>query len=330
MTPAQLRAFSATVRLGSVKAAAADLAVTEAAVSTHVAHLRRELGDKLFTRTAQGLAFTPGGLRLASRAAELLGLQDRTILEVRQAGSGRRLLRVAASSLFAEHAAPGLIELFAGRADDLDVELSVHSPQRFGALLVNRAVDVAIGPPPATTVVGDESAPAAMAMNCTPFLNYQLIAVVGPDHPLATGAAGGAGVRELREQTWLLGPSAVGRVGMVPSVLRCLGVPEHNQRIFQSHAAAVEEAKRGKGVALAVAFAVAKDIAGGGLCRLDAPALPARGSWNVLALADREEPPTAAELRRFVTTPRAIQAMLRGTGVTVGRFRPAIHVTLWS
>lgn len=332
MTPAQLRAFSATVRLGSVKAAAAELAVTEAAVSTHVAHLRRELGDKLFTRTAQGLAFTPGGLRLASRAAELLGLQDRTILEVRQAGSGRRLLRVAASSLFAEHAAPGLIELFAGRADDLDVELSVHSPQRFGALLVNRAVDVAIGPPPAaaTAVVGDESMPVAMAMNCTPFLNYQLIAVVGPDHPLATGAAGGAGVRELREQTWLLGPSAVGRVGMVPSVLRCLGVPEHNQRIFQSHAAAVEEAKRGKGVALAVAFAVAKDIAGGGLCRLDAPALPARGSWNVLALADREEPPTAAELRRFVTTPRAIQAMLRGTGVTAGRFRPAIHVTLWS
>ena len=337
MTPAQLRAFSATVRLGSVKAAAADLAVTEAAVSTHVAHLRRELGDKLFTRTAQGLAFTPGGLRLASRAAELLGLQDRTILEVRQAGSGRRLLRVAASSLFAEHAAPGLIELFAGRADDLDVELSVHSPQRFGALLVNRAVDVAIGPSPTTGTVtasssgsGVETRSVAMSMNCTPFLNYQLIAVVGPDHPLATGAAGGAGVRELREQTWLLGPSAVGRVGMVPSVLHCLGVPEHNQRIFQSHAAAVEEAKRGKGVALAVAFAVAKDIAGGGLCRLDAPALPAHGSWNVLALADREEPPTAAELRRFVTTPRALQAMLRGTGVTAGRFRPAIHVTLWS
>lgn len=319
MTPAQLRAFAATVRLGSVKAAAADLAVTESAVSIHIAHLRRELGDKLFARTANGLAFTPGGLRLASRAAELLGLQDRTILEVKQAGSGRRLLRVAASSLFAEHAAPGLIELFAGRADDLDVELSVHSPQHFASLLLNRSVDVAIGPRPATL---DD------AMTCTHFINYQVVAVVGPDHPLATAAS--AGAAELRSQTWLLGPSAVGRTGMVPSVLRRLGIPEHNQRIFQSHAASVDEAKRGKGVALAVAFAVTKDLNEGDLRQLAGPQLPARGSWNLLTLPDREAPPAAAELRRFVTTPRATQAMLRGAGVTAGRFRPAIHVTLWS
>ncbi|MFD4555447.1 LysR family transcriptional regulator [Streptomyces sp. NPDC058469] len=319
MTPAQLRAFAATVRLGSVKAAAADLAVTESAVSIHIAHLRRELGDKLFARTANGLAFTPGGLRLASRAAEMLGLQDQTILEVKQAGSGRRLLRVAASSLFAEHAAPGLIELFAGRADDLDVELSVHGPQKFASLLLTRAVDVAIGPRPATL---DD------AMTCTHFLNYQVIAVVGPDHPLAT--TGSAGAAELRGQTWLLGPSAVGRTGMVPSVLRRLGVPEHNQRIFQSHAASVDEAKRGKGVALAVAFAVTKDLAEGDLRQLAGPQLPARGSWNLLTLPDREAPAAAAELRRFVTTPRATQAMLRGAGVTAGRFRPAIHVTLWS
>ncbi|WP_406118673.1 LysR family transcriptional regulator [Streptomyces sp. NBC_00989] len=319
MTPAQLRAFAATVRLGSVKAAAADLAVTESAVSIHIAHLRRELGDKLFARTANGLAFTPGGLRLASRAAEMLGLQDRTILEVKQAGSGRRLLRVAASSLFAEHAAPGLIELFAGRADDLDVELSVHGPQKFASLLLTRAVDVAIGPRPATL---DD------ATTCTHFLNYQVIAVVGPDHPLASAAT--AGAAELRGQTWLLGPSAVGRTGMVPSVLRRLGIPEHNQRIFQSHAASVDEAKRGKGVALAVAFAVTKDLAEGDLRQLAGPQLPARGSWNLLALPDREAPAAAAELRRFVTTPRATQAMLRGAGVTAGRFRPAIHVTLWS
>ena len=64
------------VRLGSVKAAAAELGVTEAAVSLHVGHLRKELEDQLFARTGSGLAFTPGGLRLASRAGEMLGLQE--------------------------------------------------------------------------------------------------------------------------------------------------------------------------------------------------------------------------------------------------------------
>jgi hypothetical protein len=40
--------------------------------------------------------------------------------------------------------------------------------------------------------------------------------------------------------------------------------------------------------------------------------------------------PVAAELMRFITTPRATQAMLRGSGVNLGHFRPSIHVTLWS
>jgi DNA-binding transcriptional LysR family regulator len=318
VTPTQLRAFAAVVRLGSVKRAAADLAVSEAAVSLHVGQLRKELGDKLFTRTAAGLAFTPGGLRLASRAAEMLGLQDRTILEVSQAGSGRRLLRVAASSLFAEHSAPGLIELFAGRADDLDVELSVHNPRDFVRLLLSRAVDVAIGPRPA---VLDDS------ISCKPILNYNVVAVAGPDDDVTRIAPS---VSELQDQVWLLGPSVTADRGVVSGLVRRLNVPEANQQIFQSHAAALEEAKRGKGVALAVSFAVNQDIADGNLKRVNAAHLQAQGTWHILALSGRDATPAATEFVRFATTPRATQAMLRGAGVTAGRFRPSIHVTLWS
>jgi len=100
--------------------------MSDAGISMHVAQLRKELDDPLFSRTAAGLAFTPGGLRLASRAVEILGLQQQTAIEVTEAAHGRRLLRIAASSAFAEHAAPGLIELFSSRANDLSVELSVH------------------------------------------------------------------------------------------------------------------------------------------------------------------------------------------------------------
>jgi LysR family transcriptional regulator, low CO2-responsive transcriptional regulator len=318
VTPTQLRAFAAVVRLGSVKKAAGELGVSEAAVSLNVGQLRKELGDRLFTRTAAGLAFTPGGLRLASRAAEMLGLQDRTILEVSQAGGGRRLLRVAASSLFAEHAAPGLIELFASRADDLDVELSEHSPTSFNTLLMTRAVDVAIGPHPG---VVDES------LVCKPLLNYQVVAVAGADHPLTKVQPGPS---QLREQTWLLGPSAAADVGAIPTMLRRIGVPEDHMQIYQSHAAALEEAKRGKGIALAVSFAITADLANGSLTRIVGPALQTDGVWSILAASERGTPSVVAELTRFVTTPRATQAMLRGSGVTVGRFRPSIHVTLWS
>ncbi|MCU1495530.1 MAG: LysR family transcriptional regulator [Acidimicrobiaceae bacterium] len=318
MTSTQLRAFSAVVRLGSVKKAAAELGVTEAAVSLHIGRLRKELEDRLFVPTAVGLAFTPGGLRLASRATEMLGLQNRTIREVSQAGRGRRLMRIAATSLFAEHAAPGLIELFASRADDLDVELSVHYAREFATLLATRAVDVAIGPKPGNL---------PEAARHKPFLNYQIFVVAGPGHPLARVQARPA---QLREQIWLLGPSAAGDDAAVHTMLRRFDVPEAQQRIFQSHAAALEETRHNNGVALALSFAVADDVANGRLVRLSGQGVLADGVWSTMTLPDHSVLPAAAELTRFITTPRATQAMLRGSGINIAHFRPSVHVTLWS
>ncbi|MGH3461709.1 MAG: LysR family transcriptional regulator [Kribbellaceae bacterium] len=314
MTPTQLRAFAAVVRLGSVKQAAAELGVSEAAVSLHVGHLRKELGDKLFVRSSSGLAFTPGGLRLASRAAELLGLQDRTIREVHLAGKGRRLLRLAASSLFAEHAAPGLIDLFARRANDLDVELSVHHPRRFAALLAERVVDVAIGPVPADL---PEDYPR------TRFLTYRIVVVTAPHHPARTAAA------DLQAETWLLGPSAAVD-GASAALLRRLEIPESRQRIFQSHAAALEEARRDNGVAVTLASAAADDLTSGRLAQLNGRGLSASGLWTAMTLPVHSVVPAAAELTRFITSPRATQAMIKGSGVNIGHFRPSIHVTLWN
>jgi DNA-binding transcriptional LysR family regulator len=83
---------------------------------------------------------------VGNRAVEILGLQQQTAIEVTEAAHGRRLLRIAASSAFAEHAAPGLIDLFSSRADDLFVQLSVHPTSRSADLIPTRVVDVAIGP----------------------------------------------------------------------------------------------------------------------------------------------------------------------------------------
>ena len=92
MTLAQLQSFVLVARHGSVKAAAAELEVTEPAVSVAVAALRKELGDELFVRSGRGIALTPGGRRLAALATEILGLAEqarRSVAESR--GEPRRL-----------------------------------------------------------------------------------------------------------------------------------------------------------------------------------------------------------------------------------------------
>src|ERR1700712_824538 len=99
MTPTQLRAFAAVVRYGSVKYAAAELKVSESAVSLNIGQLRRELGDQLFTPPAPGGRSARGARRGPGRAAELLGLQDRTVIEAGEPARGKRMLRMATSSL---------------------------------------------------------------------------------------------------------------------------------------------------------------------------------------------------------------------------------------
>jgi DNA-binding transcriptional LysR family regulator len=318
VTPAQLRAFSAVVRLGSVHAAAEELGMSDAGVSMHVAQLRKELDDPLFSRTAAGLAFTPGGLRLASRAIEILGLQQQTAIEVTEAAHGRRLLRIAASSAFAEHAAPGLIELFSSRAADLSVELSIHPTSRFRDLIESRAVDIALGP------AGADPGPAIVVR---PFLKYQIITVAAPDSALAGVTPTPA---QLREQLWMLGPAAGGVDGEIATMLRSLAIPESQQRIFQSDAAALEEVRRVGGLTLTMGFAVSKDLSSGRLVHVKGSGLQVSGEWCAAALAPGAQQPAVAELLRFITTPRCTQAMIRGTGVGVTRFKPKVHVTLWS
>lgn len=294
--------------------------MSDAGISMHVAQLRKELDDPLFTRTSAGLAFTPGGVRLASRAVEILGLQQQTAKEVIEAAHGRRLLRIAASSMFAEHAAPGLIELFSSRANDLSVELSVHPTGGFRDLIVSRAVDIALGP--VRGAVEDHS------IVVRPFLNYQIVTVAAPGSPAAAVTPPSPAV--LRDQPWMLGPSAGSSDGEIASMLRDLAIPESRQRIFQSDAAALEEVHRVGGVALAIGFAVGKDIAAGRLVHLKGPRMQLTGEWSAMTLTPAARQPAVSELVRFITTPRCTQAMIKGTGVGVTRFRPKVHVTLWS
>ena len=296
--------------------------MSDAGISMHVAHLRKELDDALFSRTSAGLAFTPGGLRLASRAVEILGLQQQTAIEVTEAAHGRRLLRIAASSAFAEHAAPGLIELFSSRANDLSVELSVHPTSRFKELISSRAVDIALG-----QASDDREAATDNSIVVRPFLNYQILTVAAPGNPLTAHPPTPA---LLREQLWMLGPSAGSVDGEIAAVVRDLAIPESHQRIFQSDAAALEEVQRVGGVSLAIGFTVGKDLAAGRLIHVKGQGLQVPGEWCAFTLTPAARQPAVSELVRFITTPRCTQAMLRGTGVGATRFRPKIHVTLWS
>src|SRR5271154_3654630 len=72
-TLAQIRAFERIVRLGTFKAAARDLGLTQPSVSQRMSELESELGTQLFVRRGPRIDLTAEGHSLLVYADRLLG-----------------------------------------------------------------------------------------------------------------------------------------------------------------------------------------------------------------------------------------------------------------
>jgi DNA-binding transcriptional LysR family regulator len=321
LTLAQLQSFVTVARLGSVKAAARSLGVSEPAVSGAVRALRRELGDRLYLRSGGGLELTPGGQRLAAAGGEILGLAEQARRAVREARGRTTTLRVAATAPVAEFAAGPLLEAFTRRNAGVEVALQVAPGFAFATLLTDRLVDVALGPRPA----GD----AGGGIESVPFLRYAMVVVAAPGHRLAgrrdLPAAALAG------ELWLVGPSGSDPSTATGEFLAREGLAPRALRAFPSFAAASSQAAAARGITLAIAHTVDDERKRGSLVALDVSGTPVPGMWHASMLGPDRRTAAAWALRRFVTTPEATHAMLAGAGgVPAERFRPPVHVSLWS
>src|SRR5262245_1846427 len=121
-----LATFTRAAERGSFTEAAADLGVTQAAVSQRIAALERELRVSLFDRRAGRIALTDAGERLYELARRILELHE----EARAGLGGFHAsisgdLPIAASSVPAECYLPALLASFREKFPDVHVRASV-------------------------------------------------------------------------------------------------------------------------------------------------------------------------------------------------------------
>ncbi|WP_328736207.1 LysR family transcriptional regulator [Streptomyces bobili] len=112
------RTFVAAADAGQFQEAAAELAVTQQAVSKRIAALERELGVRLFTRTARGAELTIDGQAFLPHARELLRVAERAVASVR---TGSRPLRV--DVLASRSAASGLMRGFHRAHPEIELDV---------------------------------------------------------------------------------------------------------------------------------------------------------------------------------------------------------------
>ena len=98
---AAIRAFEAAARHGSFTRAAAELGMTQAAVSYQIKVLEDRVGMPLFSRRARGVTLTPDGAQLAERAGEALEILRQAFAEARHQSGETLVISVLAT--FAAH-----------------------------------------------------------------------------------------------------------------------------------------------------------------------------------------------------------------------------------
>ena len=319
MTLAQLQSFVLVARLGSVKAAAAQLEVTEPAVSVAVAALRRELGDELFVREGRGIALTAGGRRRAALAGEILGLAEQARRSVYESAGQPRRLQVVATNVVAEHIGP-LIAAFTARDDGLEIAIESVPGASFADRLEHRQADIALGPHPGLE--------RASTIATVPFLRCRLIIVAAPDHPLS--GRPGIAPAELTSERWLLGPPDIDPTTATGLFFDRNGLTPADISAYASHAAAIAAAAAGEGILLTLAHSVLDEVRRRALTRIDVRGTPIVEMWHASTLGLERAVPAALALQRFATTSDATQAISSGRAGTVStRVRPKVHVTLW-
>jgi DNA-binding transcriptional LysR family regulator len=319
MTLAQLQSFVLVARHGSLKAAAAELEVTEPAVSVAVAALRRELGDELYVRSGRGIALTPGGRRLAALASEILGLAEQARRSVAASADEGRRIQVAATSLVAEHISP-LIERFAALHEGLEIAVESVPGAKFADLLEHRRADIALGPHP-----GPER---AATIASAPFLRCRLIIVVAPGHPRAGRRA--IDPSALAGERWLFGEPDIDPSTTTGLYFARNGLDPAEIATYSSHAAALAAASAGEGLVLTPAHSVVEEVRRRTLVRLDVRGTPSVELWHASTLGLGRALPVALALQRFAATADATQAISTGrAGAISTHARPKVHVTLW-
>jgi DNA-binding transcriptional LysR family regulator len=314
MTLTQLSTFVLVARLGSVKAAATALGVSEPAVSQALASLRQQLGDQLVTRTGASMRLTTAGTRLLPIASQMVALGADAEAAVRAGMGAPSQLRLVASGTVMEFVATPLVTAFAeAKGERIDTTVGMAAADEMPVLLTNRFADVALGPN-LTPRPDDE-------LVSEPVFRTHLVVVAGaarlPGNP--------------RGWSWLVDQTGTDPASDSGRLLARLRVPESRIRVFGSQTASWAAAADGDGVAIAPAHLVTARLRRGELRVVNTSGTPADMTWYLTTLAPERRSIAAETFRHYLSTAAALRVMREpGAGVPPSKFRPPVYVTLWS
>src|SRR5947209_9858552 len=243
---ARLRAFAAFARQRSFSGAAAELRISQPAISKHIAELEQSLGLKLVERARRDGALTKPGDFFAShvlRAESLLVQAGLGAAQFRKSGSGS--VAVVASSLTGGYLLPEIIAEFQHSHPDVRVTLQVGTAEQAVELLRSHHAELGF-------VAGTVAAPE---IETEPLFEYEIVIVGKP-----TLVPRRASRDSLEKVPWISREEGSATRLSADAGLARLGIVPRHRLELPSNEAVVHALKRGYGITAISRYVVAAEL----------------------------------------------------------------------
>ncbi|WP_064576924.1 LysR family transcriptional regulator [Cupriavidus gilardii] len=180
----QLKAFAAVARHRSFTRAAAELGLTQSAVSRSVRELEEEIDLRLFDRTTRQVELTEAGTLLSERICHLIDEVEQTLHETHSsARPAHGRVQLAVAPMLSSMLAPAWLQACQSAWPDIDIVLRDVGPEAALHAVRGGEVDFA--------VVSDPEPCAELQFD--PLYEETFHAVLPTGHPLASREALGWG-----------------------------------------------------------------------------------------------------------------------------------------
>ena len=276
---ARLRAFAAFARQRSFSAAAAELRISQPAISKHIAELENTLGLTLVERTRRDGALTSAGDFLANyvlRAEALLVQANIGAAQFRESGLGS--VAVVASSLTGTYLLPGIIAEFQHAHPGVRVTLQVGTAAHAVDLLRTHRAELGF-------IAGAVGGPE---IEIEPLLEYEVI-IVGKSALVPQRLSRD----NLEKLTWISREEgAATRVSSDVELAR-LGIVPRRRLELPSNEALVHAVKRGYGIAAISRNVVAAELRTRSLTAVHVTGWNVRNTVSILRVRDATLTPSA-------------------------------------
>ena len=209
----RLNVFYTVAKRLSFTKAAAELYVTQPAVTKHIQELEHQFGTALFDRRGNQISLTEAGSVFLRHAETIMATYRRLEFDMNALkGEAGGTLRVGASTTVAQYVIPPVLARFHEHSADVSISLLSGNTERIEQWLLNDEIDLGLV----------EGRTHHSDIRYTSFVKDELVLICRADHPLANRDE--ITLDELRAVPIVLRERGSGSLEVVEHALRGVGI----------------------------------------------------------------------------------------------------------